>query len=304
MFMFVNKENILKIMKDKSKRNIFYLLMLILVLALLVRIPGLFFGYHVFGNENVGFLPSEGALAEIALNFLNPPPYAFYLNGFPFQVFLISLLLKLFMNVDLVIITAIGRMISLVYSIASIVLIYFLSKEIFNKKTGMIAALFLSLSGLHVLLSSVSRPDSTSIFWLYATFYFSLLFIRRERLIWLILAIISSGFTASMKMNFINIIPLIYIFLLKKKKIRNALLIIFIFIGAFTLMNGFTYGLNEFFKISDFTLNLNFAARENYNKLANPFMQAINLIVGIGLPVFFFFLISLFAIIKKIKKKK
>ena len=265
-----------------------------------MRIPGLFFGYHVFGDENVGFLPSEGVMAVITNDFLNIESEMTYVKGFPFQIFLLSLPLRLFTNVNLIMFTVIGRLLSLFYAIATVILIYFLSKEIFNKKIGLIAALFLALSGLHVVYSYVSRPDTALVFWLYATIYFSLLFVKRDNLIWLILAIISSGFTSAMKPSFVNIIPLIYIFFLKKNKIRNILLIIFIFLGAFMLINGFNYGLNDFLDLNDVVLNENVNVRE-YNKLQNVLMQGINIIPGMGLAVFLFLIFGL-SIRRKINK--
>src|SRR3989338_4351857 len=280
------------------KKNQIYLLSLILLLAFLVRIPGVFWGYHVFGEENIGFNPDE-AIAWVSLSFTNFKTIdviSNYVYGFPFQVALLAFPLKLFMDPSLAILIGIGRLVSLMYGLLTIILIYFIASKIFNKKTGLFAALLLALSGLHVIFSHIGKPDSSNVFWIYFVFFFSYMYVKDKRLIYIILASIGAGFAAGIKFSVIQMISLIYIFFKSKKKITNLFLIIFIVAGSFALVNGFSYGFDNFLDSINF-ISCNFNDRE-YNRLLNIPLNTTYLFVGMGFAASLLFLYSTIILFK------
>ena len=57
-----------------------------------------------------------------------------------------------------------GRLLSIIYAVLSIPLIYLLGKEVFDEKVGVVGALFFSLYSLVVFYSRIVRTDSAALF--------------------------------------------------------------------------------------------------------------------------------------------
>lgn len=65
-----------------------------------------------------------------------------------------------------------SRIPSVIFGVGTVFLIYLLGKEVFNKKIGVIAALFMALSPLHVYYSQEARMYSLATFAVILSFYF------------------------------------------------------------------------------------------------------------------------------------
>lgn len=66
----------------------------------------------------------------------------------------------------------IGRLLTVIFSIGTIYLTYLFAKKLFDRKTGLLSALFLSLSWQHVLSSHYATTDIMAVFFTLAAVFF------------------------------------------------------------------------------------------------------------------------------------
>jgi len=213
-------------------------LLIILGLALLVRLWGIDHGlpfiYH----------PDEPALVRSAygLRFgnLNPghfdwPHLHYYLCFFIFESFiklraLLQVLhLRSFLESvmpllwqDPAIFYFLARLVSALMGVATVGLAYLSGKKLFDKRVGLIAALFLSLSSLHVDESHYALLDVPLTFWVVLSFFFSILILENGRLRDYLLAGLFAGLAASTKYHGALVVtPIVVAYLLRVGSLSN-----------------------------------------------------------------------------------
>lgn len=77
-----------------------------------------------------------------------------------------------FYNTNAVPFILIGRLLTIVFSIGTIYLTYLLAKKLFDKKTGLLSALFLSLNWQHILSSHYATTDIAAVFFTLLSAFF------------------------------------------------------------------------------------------------------------------------------------
>ncbi len=85
------------------------------------------------------------------------------------------------------------RMPSLIFGVLSVVLVFFLARAWFDKKTGIIASLLFSISMLGVEYSQEARTYSLFAFLVLASFYYFTLMLKKHSILRFVLYIISSA---------------------------------------------------------------------------------------------------------------
>jgi len=177
------------IREDKFKIT----LLLILLSGFLVRIHGISFGepflYHI---DEWKLVNRAGHLLDIK-NFYNSiflqtalyPPFFIYILAFAFGIYGgLGLLFGSFSSLgaisdfyrsDPFVFHLIGRYISAFMGTATIFFTYLIGKEIFNKKIGLLGALFLSFTFVHVRSSHYSTVDIPTTFFIAIAFLFVIL---------------------------------------------------------------------------------------------------------------------------------
>lgn len=194
-----------------------WLLLIILVLALFVRLWGIDHGlpfiYH----------PDEPALVRSAygLRFgnLNPghfdwPHFHFYFCLLIFEGFIKLRALVQLLHLrpavesgipllwqDPAIFYFLARLVAASMGTATVGLTYLIGKRLFDRRVGLLAALFLAVSPLHVDQSHYALLDVPLTFWVALSFYFSILVMESGRLRHYLLAGLLAGFSASTKYN-------------------------------------------------------------------------------------------------------
>jgi len=162
------------------------LLIATVVLAASVRLWGIRFGLPMEIAR-----PDEAYLVTVALGFgggsLNPntfiyptfPMYfLFLLYGLYFTVGIFSgryqapadLGLEYRLNPSVFYLMA--RLVSVGFGVLSVVLLYFIAKRLFDRRTASLSSFFLSLAYLHVRESHFGTVDVAATFWLLVSFYF------------------------------------------------------------------------------------------------------------------------------------
>lgn len=283
-------------------KNHVLLLILILILGALVRLPGVFWGVSFTTKPHfINYHPDEPSRAGMGQDFLMEitNPKGFYPQGFPVQMALASFLVP-FREISTPELVVIGRLLSVMYAVLTIGLIYFLSKELFkNRSMALFAGMFLALSGLHVTESHYTTVDISTIFWMYASMYFSLLYGRRDKNIYLGLAIISIGMALAFKLSFLALIPIFYVLSKKKVKLIYWLLTLGGIFIVFMAANGGHYTLTNFILTLENVRNDNVNVIVKHNNWENPLVYLIGLPPAIGLAGFAALLTGIFFLNKK-----
>jgi len=268
-------------------------LLLITALGAAVRLPGIFWGLDPHSDPSyIPYHPDEPYLAGLSNNlFADKEDKAIsYPTGFPLQVALISLFSGHFKHIDIPGAILLGRTLSLLYGIMTILLIYLFTLELFGgKKAALAAALFLSLSGLHVTQSHYATADAAGVFWLYMTIFASLLFVRKKGDKYLLLAALSCGICLSLKLAAVSVIPVIYI-LSRDRGRRYRIPAVLIILAVFALATGGRFGPGGLALSVRRLFYDNVNVIKEHNTFLNPFVYLFGAVPAVGLPVFLLFL--------------
>jgi 4-amino-4-deoxy-L-arabinose transferase-like glycosyltransferase len=285
---------------EKASNRTILILAAILFLAVLLRIPGLFWGYDLFGDGRHYVLnPDERYHATIAAEFFEGVDYSqYYVRGLGNQiavVFWLGRFLVKSLELSPQYLYAIGRLLALLYSLATIILIYFFSGELFEDQTvSLLSSLFWALSWIHVAYGRIGLADIPALFWMYASFYFALRYLRKRDDAYLLLASIGAGFSIGTKPNPILFVPLLLILIASRRKLYHGLLVLFALIGSFELINAFSYTPQSYLNTRYKMLSDSFSGVE-VNKLVNIPSYLLLLLPSLGLPVF---LLSVWGVVK------
>ena len=116
------------------------------------------------------------------------------------------------------------RMTSVIYGILTIFSIYLLTKELFNKKVGYLASLFLAISPWHVHLSRIGFELIASLFWVILSFYFLYRWIKgKSDLIYGLISLLIAYFTYYTPKIYLPILVILFIFLNINRIKKNGL---------------------------------------------------------------------------------
>ena len=212
---------------------------LIISAFVLISAIGLNWGFQE-SNYNA-FNPDEVTHAETAKSFLNfEKPPTFYVKFYALQEALIGLVLGANEIHELV---YIGRHLSLVYAILTLILVFIIGKKYFGENASLISTIILGSSLLFVTWSHQATPIMASLFWFLLSLYLINLSFERKEFLLDFLAIISVAFCFATQFVFIPILLLLLSFLFRsewnyKKKIIAFVFFAFVFTGAFWLASG------------------------------------------------------------------
>lgn len=257
-------------------------LALILLLGAAARVPGLFWGYRLFGTEAMSLIPDE-------------PFYSFgqetttpYPRGLRTDVRLLALALQ---GVGLTDLThgadwelLAGRLVSLVYGLLTLVVLFRLARTFFkDEKIGLLAAFFLALADLHVTYSHIGVPDSAATFWFAAALASAYTALERGSRRAFLLSAVSTGAAAAMRFQLMSLIPLVWWVARSGRRVRDGLLLAITVSVSFLLFNGLAFDppatLLRFWHLA-------LRGEPNLERLSLPLVYLWVILVGVGLPVF------------------
>lgn len=199
-----------------------------------------------------------------------------------------------------------GRLVSIIYFILTSILIYLISINFFNKKTGIFAVLLFSLSPTVFWAISKASIDYTAFFFCFLAIYLFLKYMRNnEKVYFIYLGIIS--FLCFFARNF-AVFPLLSIlsfivFFRKKERIKKILLIIVPFSILFIPFMFFYIKIGGLGASQSLLKQTEEMPWVQYNLLA-PFFYFYNYTIetyGLGIIVF---LVAFFYLYKEIKIRK
>jgi len=260
------------------KNNTKYLVILLIIAAILRIIVASSIGGSpdemVYGVHALGIINS-GLLQEMHEN-----PIWMYLTDIGYKFFGMTLLSS--------------RLLSIIFGSLSILVLYFLTKEMFNKKIALIASILLTFSSFHIT-TTLTELDVAMVFFVLFSSYFLIRYLKEDNLKYYIISTIILGIGILVKNIAALFIPAFLIAILLYSKIKKKerifskknikLLVIFfviIFIIAFPTLV-FNYILYQEKGITDLQFS-RFLSGENkgiYQSIANtiqPFSLKVLLV--------------------------
>ncbi len=168
-----------------ERKNYFWIIFLVLIVVLggFLRFYGLDWGlpwrYHVDENAFINAAHAMGKAPHY--NYLNPE-WFYHPSLNIYLVCLLSWFYSFFGNLTLPGVHLLGRINSAFWGTLSIPMIFLLGCRLYGKAAGILAALFLSVTVIHVQMSHFFTPDVTLVFFVTAVMYFSAGLMRTGRL--------------------------------------------------------------------------------------------------------------------------
>jgi 4-amino-4-deoxy-L-arabinose transferase-like glycosyltransferase len=221
--------------KDSSAEK--YILVFLIVLTLATRICGITFGlpylYHV----------DEARFADISLKYLKgdlnphffhvPSLFTYLVAGIWKIYYLVGKIFGQFrttdhfidsFNRDPAVFMILGRMLSVLLSLGTVLLVYLIGKKMYSPRVGLIAALFLIFSPEHNKISHYLNPDGPMVFFLVLSFFFIWKIYRTGKAKFYVLAGFSAGLAFATKYGgHVLFIPLFLAHLFRHLEDRKSL---------------------------------------------------------------------------------
>lgn len=282
-------------------KNKFYLYLSAIVLfGLILRAPGIFWGYHFLGGTTRTTLHNdEMTWVNITNGFLRKSVNHWYSPSQAFGVAIFAWPLRKFCHFPFISIFYLGRISSLVYGLLTIFLVGVIAKNLSGQNLiGLLAALFLALSDNQATYSHIFIPDASAVFWLYLALYLAYLFWRSNDLKLLVFSAWAAGAALAAKFNNVAIFVLLFVAAIIKKNWFLVFLVLAVLAGSFYLMNGTYY---NWAQICAARQNIGVRLEtESASKIVSLLILPLTILVSVGAGVFILFLIGLFIFVKKI----
>jgi len=143
---------------------------------------------------------------ESPLNPFNQPDVSFFVYG-TFPVFLVFAIATLIGQIEYDSLTLVGRVSSAMFDTATVVIVYFLAKRLFENSVALLASSFYALSVSAIQLSHFFAVDTFSTFWVTMALYILIGFAQRPNFCFSILLGFSVGVALSSKLSTVLIVP-------------------------------------------------------------------------------------------------
>lgn len=291
---------------------------LLSILTLLLRVPGLFWGDLTTDGENI-YHYDEHQHVEIATDLIHrfdpeflvghDPGKVFMFNtrAFGTQIALFGYPVMKIIGGDSRVLLYTGRVLSAVYSVLLVFLVWFLAFRIFrSERVAFLSSLLLALFDLNITYGHFCLPEIAYIFFVYLFVHTLLKFYRcmpssKDKNSWtinykiLVLLAFSSSAVVALKYDVLPLVVLlgVVIALLKKghlqfKGLFNPFMVfITLLLLFFQVLNGFNFSLEQVIHSVRFlaTDNNNIIA-SNHHFLFNPITLTFVVLGGTSLPVF------------------
>ena len=239
-----------------------YWLLGALAVGLIVRLIGVLWGFNFPPGWHIHHI-DEYTHWVIAENLIDPSTkirwYHAYPKGMAAHVAVPWIILRALTGQitqkapGIVEIVVTGRIFSVLYGTATILVVFLLARQLFkDHRVSLIAAWIFALGGLHVTQSHFFLADAAVLFWSLLGTYFLLLEMEKPPVNYspyLMAAAFSFGMAFGLKMVILNLLSLAIITLLRRPRVLRAAYVMVFFIGAFALVNLFSFGYYDLFNI-------------------------------------------------------
>lgn len=253
------------------------------IILILILLFGAFFrlynlnwdqGHYLHPDERLYVNASSISLPKTIAEFFSPQsplnPNMFYYGTFPLYIYKIvnSIILP---HIDF---TIISRLVSSIFSILTIPIIFFIGKNVFSKKIGILSAFIFAFSAGSIQHAHFNTTESILAFLLSLIILCSIHMLKQKKYILACLLGILIGEAYATKITGLTflIIPLIsftYIYL-KEKKISKIIILIIAFFSA-AIISGFIFAPYQIIDYQQFSSEQNYMQGVTYGKDKPPF---------------------------------
>ena len=166
------------------------------------------------GVGSNAFAVDEIAIGRVILNMVehyNPNPNWFVeSSGQIYLVFIPAVIINIvFLKITLIEIVIIERVISIIFSLLTIVVTFFIGKEIKDELFGLISALFIAINPYYFFYGTYGKQDAVATFFITLSLLFIILYLKRQNNRYVYLASFSAGLATSVK--YIGGLMLLYV---------------------------------------------------------------------------------------------
>ncbi|MBU3957410.1 glycosyltransferase family 39 protein [Patescibacteria group bacterium] len=177
-----------------------YLIFAIIIIAAVFRFYGLNWdqGFHLHPDERMITMVAE----KISLSDLNP--HFFSYGSFPLYLLKGAGALAGIFNPEFSRYTSlnlVGRVLSALFDMGTLALLYLLAKKLFKKKVALLASFFYATAVLPIQLSHFYAVDTLLTFFIIATLYFLIQYLQKLNSFFLILTAFSLGLALATKIS-------------------------------------------------------------------------------------------------------
>ena len=192
---------------DSDNKNLFFVIAisLVVIAGAAIRIYNIDFGLPL--NFHPDEVPKVNAIERMHAKFVqglpNPfdPEYFLHPSLLLYSTYLMGTILK-FLNFagDFRELTCLGgRLVSFFAGVLSIYLVYYIGKKLFTKMTGLMAAMFLAFSPLHITCSRYLKEDSLLVCFFLLTVVFIIKSVKENKIRYYFVAAIMAGMSCATK---------------------------------------------------------------------------------------------------------
>ena len=214
-----------------SKNNIKYLIILFILGFILRSIAAVNIAPNA--DEMVHGTHSLGIIDSNKLQIMDQDAVWFYLTDLFYRVFGENLFGL--------------RFISILFGSLSIIIVYLIGKELFNKRVALFASLILTLSSYHITMS-LAEMDTSMMFFVLLSMYFLIKSLKEQKNIFYVLSSLFLGIAIMTKQIALLFVPIFILFILyynykilKLRKLVYFIIIIFITLVPILTFNYLLY---------------------------------------------------------------
>lgn len=191
-----------------------------ITIIIIITLAAFFRLYGLNWDSSFHLHPDERMITMVAdkITFQNLNPYFFAYGSFPIYLlkatgFFAGIFDPQFSTYQSI--NLLGRFLSALFDLGTIIILYFLGKKLFDKNIGLLAALFYSLAVLPIQLAHFYAVDTILTFFILSTLYLLIRFLDNPTFKNILLIGISFGLALSTKISAILlIVPIIIAFII------------------------------------------------------------------------------------------
>lgn len=213
-----------------------------IILFVIILIGAYFRFYNLNWDQGNHLHPDERMITMVTdkITLENPNPDFFAYGSFPIYLLkatgifagLFDPQFSTYQSINLV-----GRFLSTLFDLGTLIVLFFLGKKLFNKNVGLLSAFFYAIAVLPIQLSHFYAVDTPLTFFILSTLYFLVLYTEKNNSKFLILTSISFGLALATKTSAVPlIVPIALAIFFKTSSFKNFILnyyrLILILVGA------------------------------------------------------------------------
>jgi len=192
-------------MLDKALKNKI-LLLLIISLSLILQLSSIDWGLVTDNPSLYGlaaFHMDEPGIAQLPVQMvlngdLNPHWYI-EPSGYLYAIFIPLSILKFFININILNAMIIGRLVSILFTVTTVLVLYLVGKEIYDEQVGLISSFLLAINPYFYFFSIFVKQDSMTVFLITSAIYFFIKYIKNEKITYYYLSLLIGGMATSTK---------------------------------------------------------------------------------------------------------